>query len=553
MNILFRTSPEALAVLSAEESESLVMGLISAEAGSARVRLDQIYDGGRAGSVDGGVDFEVRNAPQDSAGGFIKRGHTLYRVKSGRFSPARDVRRMLLDGGGRLRDPIRSCLEVGGTLAVVDTRWAGSDTSASGLEGRFAEVLRGARAAPGGSVEVWTPARILGLLDRYPHLALSISPVPTDGLRTCDEWSRLHDMSHAFKPGAGEGDFVRRLRECLLGGNSPHIRVTGAPGAGKTRLVLEAVRDDRLRDRVIYAGGPGPLRQLLGRIGRGGADGRADSIVVVDDCRRPEQAAIWNEMKGLGGMRLVTIHSEEDKSGHDTVHMPVPPLGDTQLREIISTYVGAGSDLAAWAEYCKASPRAAHIVGENLRNNPDDMLRSPSTVAVWDRYIAGQNDLRGSEFEARKAVLEWLSLFKTFGYGCNYGRDLGRIAELVEKNTGISGGRFLGTIRTLRRMNVLQGTSMLCIAPKILHIYMWVEWWRNHTPSMAPTAGDLAGPCEGARGPQHLLQWYLDMFRYARHSPEASKVVKNLLRPGGFLDSDRTLKIGMGADAPGRP
>ena len=552
MNSLFQASPEALAALSAEESESLVLGMINAESDSAHVRLDQIYGGGRIGSFDGGIDFEVRDARQDSAGGFIKRGHTLYRAMSGMFSPSREVRRMLFDDNGDLWDPVRSCLEGGGTLAVILTKWGGSDPAASRLEGEFGEELRGTRAALSGSVEVWTPARILGLLDRYPYLALSISPVSTDGLRTCDEWSRSHDMSYAFKPGVGECDFVHRLRECLLGDNSIHIRVTGEPGAGKTRLVLEAVRDDRLRDRVVYAGGPDRLWPLLGHINGGGTGGRADSIVVVDDCRRSEQAAIWNVMKRLGEMRLVTIHSEEDESGHDTVHMPVPPLGDAQLREIISTYMGAGGDLDVWAGYCKASPRAAHIVGENLLHNPDDMLRSPSTVAVWDRYIAGQHELRGDESKARRTVLEWLSLFKTFGYGDIHGRDLGRIAALLEKNARMSKDKFLGTIQCLRRMRVLQGTSMLYITPKILHIYMWVEWWRKHTPDMAPTAGDLADPCEGTGGTQNLLRWYLDMFRYAQHSPEASKVVKKLLRPGGFLDSDRALKSGLGADIFGR-
>ena len=399
-----------------------------------------------------------------------------------------------------------------------------------------------------GSVNVWTPVRVLELLNRHPHLALSITSMPSEGLRTYDEWSRSHDMSHAFKSGDEEGAFVRRLRECLLDDNSLHIRVTGEPGAGKTRLVLEAIRDDRLRDRVVYADGPDPVWPMLHHINMGGTDDNADMIIVVDDCRRLEQAQIWNEMRQLKGMRLVTIHSEEDEDRSDTLHMPVPPLRDAQLREIISTYVQSDRDLGEWVEYCRASPRAAHIVGENLKSNPDDMLRSPSTVAVWDRYIAGQNDPRGGEYEARKTVLEWLSLFKTFGYGDAYGRELDRIASLVEKNARMSKDKFLSTVRTLRRMKVLQGTSMLYITPKILHVYMWVEWWRDHTPDMAPQAGDVAGRGEGARGTQRLLQWYLDMFRYARHSPEASKVVETLLRPGGFLDSDQTLKSGLGAD-----
>ena len=139
----FVVPEEALAALSEERAEDLVRRMIVAEAGSAGVRPEWIRGGGKSSSPDGGVDFEVRNAPRESAGGLIRRGHTLYQVKSGRLSPARDVRGMLFKKDGTLRDPIRSCLEGGGTLAVVLTKWGGPGIAGHGLEDKFAEALRG--------------------------------------------------------------------------------------------------------------------------------------------------------------------------------------------------------------------------------------------------------------------------------------------------------------------------------------------------------------------------------------------------------------------------
>ena len=548
MESLFTVSTESLAALSEERAEDLVMRMIAAEAESAGIRLDRIYDGGKPGSPDKGVDFEVKDAPRESAGGLIKKGHTLYQVQSGGFSPARNVHAALFEKEGTLRDPVRNCLEGGGTLVVMLTGWGGSNTAESELAGRFAEDLRCKLPRAENPVKVWTPARIVALLGQYPHLALLANSVYPEGLRAHDAWSQLDDMSYAFKPGDREGEFMRRLRDALLDDRPLHVRVTGEPGSGKTRLVLEATRDDRLRGRVVYADGPGSVRQLLNPVGRGGTGGIANSIIVVDDCGRSEQADIWNKVKNSSRIRLVTIHSEEDESREDTVHMPVPPLADAHLGAIISTYTGTAGDAGAWIEYCRASPRAAHIVGANLRNNPDDMLRSPSTVAVWDRYIAGQNDSRGGEFRMRKTVLEWLSLFKTFGHGDLYGRELDRIAGLVEKNARVSRDDFMRTIRELHSIKVLQGTSMLYITPKLLHINMWVEWWKNHSPAMAPGPDELAGRGEGAGESKNLLQWYLDMFRYARHAPAASKVVKGMLAPGGLLDSDEVLRSQLGAD-----
>lgn len=127
--------------------------------------------------------------------------------------------------------------------------------------------------------------------------------------------------------------------------------------------------------------------------GGGRSGGGACPIIIIDDCDIREQARIWSELKGSNAARLVTIHSEDVGCGPDCVHMPVPPLADAQVREILSTYAGAEPDLGAWCEYCRASPRAAHVVGSNLKHGPDNMLRSPNTVAVWRRYISGQNGL----------------------------------------------------------------------------------------------------------------------------------------------------------------
>lgn len=548
----FKVSVDTLAALSARPAEELVRRMILAEAGSAKVGIDRVRTGGRTDSPDGGVGFEVRDAPQDSDGGLIKKGHTLYQVKTGDFSPSRDVQAVLFKRGGELRDTVRECLEAGGTLAVVLTKRGGSNATRTGLEERFAEALRDRLPArAGGSVRVWEPGRIAGLLDAYPHLALYVNG-SSDGLHTHDDWSQFDDMSHVFRSGREQDEFIRKFRAHLLDGDGPvHVRVSGEPGAGKTRMVLEATRDDRLRGNVVYADGPRRLGDMMEHACRAGAGGGAGTILVVDDCGYLEQARIWNEVKNSGGMRLVTIHSEEDQDLGEAVKMQVPPLGSEQLREIISSYAAGGDAVGDWVGYCRASPRAAHIVGANLRDNRGDLLRSLDAVAVWDRYIAGRNDPRGEDFRVRKTVLMWLSLFKEFERdGGSDGSEIGRIAALIERHEGIPKGRFMGAVDELRKKKVLQGASTLYITPKLLHIHMWVEWWSRYTPDMAPGAGQIdGGEGEGAGAVSgRLLQRYLDMFRYAKESPMSAKIVRDMMRPGGLLDSDGLLGRSLGSD-----
>ena len=117
----FEVSADTLAGLSDVAAKDLVRAMIAAESDSANVRLDQICTGGAASAPDKGIDFEVRGAPQESAGGLIKKGRTAYQVKSGRRLGPSQIAGILFKGGD-LRESVRECLSGGGTLVVVLTK-----------------------------------------------------------------------------------------------------------------------------------------------------------------------------------------------------------------------------------------------------------------------------------------------------------------------------------------------------------------------------------------------------------------------------------------------
>ena len=536
----FAVSAETLVALSDERAERLAGMMIAAEADSAGVR-----PGGMRG---GGAGFEVIDAPRESAGGLVGRGRTLFRIEPGGPSPARNVRSMLLQKGGALGNAMRDCLEGGGALAVILANWGGPGAAEPGLEGMLAEALRGRLPRGGRPVRVWAPARIASLLGRYPHLALFANSSYPEGLRAHDAWSRLGGMQHAFRPGRGEDEFVRRLRGILLGDRIVHVQVTGEPGSGRTRLALEATRDERLRGRVLYADGPGPARRLVDHVNMGGTGGSENSIVVVDECSGLEHACIQEEIANSSRIRLVTVHGEAGEGAPGAVHMPVPPLADEQVREIISEYTGAGGGTGGWAEYCRASPRAAHIVGACLRGGPGGAPPEPGDAAVWDRCIAGRDGPNGPEFRARKAALVWLGLFREIGCGGARARELDAVAGLAERDAGVTRREFMGAVSDLRGMDLLRGASALHITPKLLHVRMWAEWWENHEPGAAPWAGRLAGGGGDEGGVlESLLQRHFDMYSYARGSAGASMAAKKMLQPGGPLDSDGALRSRLGA------
>ena len=87
-------------------------------------------------------------------------------------------------------------------------------------------------------------------------------------------------------------------------------------------------------------------------------------------------------------------------------------------------------------------------------------------------------------------------------------------------------------------MNILQGSITLYITPKILHVYLWSQWWKTYNENISPNIEEL-GECEGSlEGHAGLPRWFMDMFEYARHSEEAQDVAGRFLQSGEFFNGD---------------
>lgn len=531
-------SSDTLARLSPSGAVDLARRMIIAEAASAGVRTDGVRMSSSTSAPDGGVDIEVENAPRESDGGLIKRGRTAYQVESGEIVPPRGIARMLFGEGDHLKDGIRRCLDGGGTFVVILTGRVGPGTGARDVEKSLAMLLsdRSPRHS-GPAVRVWDQGSIMCLLERHPSLALLASDVPA-GLHTHAMWSSRPDMRHAAHLGPEQRRFVDDLRDCLRADGSPIlVQVTGAPGAGKTRLVLEATRGEAHSGRIVYADSPDSLRPLLNHMSAVGSD-VADLVVVVDGCTHLELERTWYEVQNYKKVKMVAITGEPGIGGANTCHLPVPGLGGGQIGKILGGYAGHGPDVEKWIGYCRPSPRVAHIVGASLKENPGGM---PESMPGWERYADAWPGQEPGDVEARRVVLRWMSLFKTIKRGRRHECEIGCVAALVKEHHGISKGQFLDTVERLRSTRVIHGETELCITPKLLHLRMWASWWSTYTADMAPKPDQLV-----ERGSRRLLQSYIDMFRYAKDSAWASGIVKGLLAPGGVLESDGALKSRLG-------
>ena len=145
------------------------------------------------------------------------------------------------------------------------------------------------------------------------------------------------------------------------------------------------------------------------------------------------------------------------------------------------------------------------------------------------------------EVQQRELVLQYIALFKRFGFGQPVITDAQAIAEMVrETDDQITWGRFQKIVDDLKKRKILQGGSTLYITPKALQIKLWVEWWQIYGNSF-----DLEAFTQGLT--PKLIEWFHEMFRYARESELASKIVEDLLGPNGPFQNSEYLKTRLGS------
>lgn len=542
-----RVDPRAVMALDLYEVADLAARLIRADASASGIPADVVDIPSNVSAPDGGVDGTATGSPRRSIHGLVKEGDTAYQFRTGAFSPASSIADILFTGRGEVKPRIRSCVEGGGTLVVMLFGWDGTArTDSDTLAERFKEALEAKSVALAGArVDVWSLNKIVGAMERFPSIAIGAGagggdPAPALA-QSHAEWSANADMAPPFRHGRAEDEVVERIRAHLRnsgggGGDMPvHARVSGQPGSGKTRLVLEATRAGDLAPRVVYAASPSAAEAVAAARGRRAASARP--IIVVDECDLESQVGIWNRLRAKKDAGdLVTICNEAGIDRETTKQVRVAGMGDVQIAEILGGYAkGARKDFQAWVDYCRPSPRAAHIVGSGLAASPGDILRAPENVLMWERYIGG-GKIAGDEHKDRLTVMLWLSLFTRVGFDAPHERDGMQVAGLIRAHRPeITTRRFTEVVEKLRSIKALQGGPVLHISPRVLHEYLWNRWWDLYGPDGAPRLpppdwgddGDVALPTLHSR--------YCDMLASMKGKRGAERAARALLGRGGPL------------------
>lgn len=527
-------SPENLSHLNPNQAVEFFELLLWAEARRVGIPINNVDITRSITIPDGGIDATINDVDAVLHEDLIKNGLTVYQVKSGSsFKPWNDncLREELFGkksiDGSNLSDGMRQCLDKNCTYVLV---LFGVDPTPINIESakQNYKTILDSIGYTDCKIEICGQSKILAYLDIFPSLKAKLSGRGFNGIKIHESWESDADMRFEFFISKEHIDYIESIQNNLRNNEkSIHIRILGEPGIGKTRLVFEATKIKDILPLVLYCENPNVLFQssLLSEITM--PDSNLSAIIIVDECDSVTSYTIWNQIKYCGPrIKLITIYNEYKEPSTDEILMEVPILNKDVISQIIKSYGEDRDQAERWAEFCENSPRVAHVIGQNLRDNPDDLLKIPGNVDIWGRFLSNKSDTP-EKIQNKKRILEYLSIFKRFGFGKPVINEAQLVHKLINEDyPNITWAIFTEIIEEFKSRKILQGENTLYITPKAFHIWLWREWWNIHGNSFdLETFTKKLSP--------KLKEWFNDMFRYADGSENVQSIIKDLLSENG--------------------
>lgn len=336
----------------------------------------------RVSDPDGGIDARCIEAPVLIAR-ILPRQNTDFQFKSGRVAKtARAIAREDILDKPRVREGLKQ-----GHAFVLFTTWDKSDS----VEGEILQALADENfTVERDQLAYFGVEALTHLLEAYPSLVCRYLWLDSVGVSDIDRWASQRAMSNQYQVDEELTARIEQLRQRIETPGST-VRVVGAAGDGKTRMVLEALTHSSLRDSVLYLPQVGDLTGALLSHLRLTRDVRC--TLVIDEVLDADAGRLIDALAGRAeSVRLVMVGL--DASGRpqsDTLQ--VEGLSEDILTRTVRAIVpGLPEETARGiALDCERSPKLAVLLAGLVREDASLVgpraLKHGDVRSALDRYL----------------------------------------------------------------------------------------------------------------------------------------------------------------------
>jgi len=455
----FSVDPAKVAALGGANFGQFVVRLLATEMaayGMAGTTLETTY---LENVGDGGVDAGLRGASGTS---WVPVGDSAWQFKAGDLAPAKCKKE--LEGATKAIETLRA----GGSYRLV----LGASLTTAKIASRRAKLVEAARglgiADAEARIELISADSLARWIETYP--ALAVSPLLGGiGRRVLSftEWGNSHPHDTIWTESPTRRAQVDGLRNSVE--TSAASRIEGVSGLGKSRLTLEAIRDQAYEPLAIYAPSADqfPIDVLIqlrtqGRIG----------VVIIDECDRKEHEIFASSLAIDSPIRLVTI-GEPGVGSTRTPILKLSEFGDESMQDLLRT------------NRANLSPEASRVVVQVAAGNIDYALKLAQAAIDGNVGSAGglvaEEDIRtfftnqlpdGQLFLASCA----LALFSRFGFEGDPRAEMEKIAHGLQ----LSVDDLRSAARTLQRNGLLSKQGRYrSVGPHPVAVYLAALGWEE--------------------------------------------------------------------------
>lgn len=431
---------------------------------------------------DGGIDGVAVWSKGPERTRHLPSADVAWQSKSGRLPSPSDLKRELLrrqSEGIRLKPALADHFRRGGSyvlFSAADVPAIQHSARLRSLERTVSEALPGASPIfsiiGGAEIAAWANENLWA----RTFLIKSAGREHPAMLLTFEEWEQRPAFSNPYVHYA-EGDKISASIRNRVSELEGAFRLDGAPGLGKTRLVLEALRPvSRVNDGVVYldASYPGTEIELL----RALANWRrfqVTGILVVDNCPLKLHQQIVQAAAG-GHFVTITIGDRQESGADERVYR----LADNVIGDIVRVHplrplqIGADTRVVAYAE---GWPSVAVDVLQALRDGREAISE------LRDDELTSR--LLGDIDAEERSVLQLLALFQHVGY-----RD--QASEPQEWEilrdlflSSVPRERFYAHVRRLERKQIIVSVGRYwMVTPSALAIRLARTWLEEAMPEV---------------------------------------------------------------------
>ncbi len=290
----------------------------------------------------------------------------------------------------------------------------------------------------------------------------------------------MSDIKHprTFVVDEDRQNWMQSIRQKIREQNDSVVcRINGLSGIGKTRFVFEALNQDDLKCRVIYANAEQFRSSNLFYSLQN--DPNSSGILVIDECDLEHHEMYVRSFSGRGArFALLTLSYETGGTPLPTSTYQLKPLSQEKIKELIKNETQQLPDhvVDRLSVFADGYPRIAALLVESY------LTSKGSTEEFWNitdeglmnRLVGGREPTTGEHFKKTARVLWALSLFEKVGYRGSLSVETEWIAEFVE----ISYSDFDEIVGEQRKRGIVQGVHYIYVTPFILRVFLFREWWQ---------------------------------------------------------------------------